>query len=157
MAKKESILKSVEKVIEIKIDKNHIPKDFFETGKGLYVWSNFKDNVLSKAEETKSGVEFKIASFELVKTVYDKEIEKDLPKEHIFSETEVCAVVASLIEKQSEGQEGILLNNGYANIFYTTSRVVLVYWYGGGWGVYGWLRVGLWCAGSRVFAPANES
>lgn len=47
----------------------------------------------------------------------------------------------SLMEKQGKGEDGVLLNNGYANIFYIKDsagvlRAVDVHWYGGGWDVY---------------------
>ncbi|MDP1625454.1 MAG: hypothetical protein Q8L64_06935 [bacterium] len=44
----------------------------------------------------------------------------------------------SLMEKQGKGEDGVLLNNGYANIFYIKDdagvlRAVRVRWRGGGW------------------------
>jgi len=46
----------------------------------------------------------------------------------------------SLMEKQGKGENGVLLNNGYANIFYIRDiagvlRTVFVVWYDGGWDV----------------------
>lgn len=46
----------------------------------------------------------------------------------------------SLMEKQGKGEDGVLLNNGYANIFYIKDsagvlRAVSVYWDGDGWHV----------------------
>ena len=46
----------------------------------------------------------------------------------------------SLMEKQGKGEDGVLLNNGYANIFYIKDsagvlRTVYVRWGGGGWRV----------------------
>jgi len=65
----------------------------------------------------------------------------------------------SLMEKQKHGEDGVLLNNGWANIFYIKDdagvlRAVGVYWRGGGW------RVGAdsvedprgWGGGHRVFS-----
>jgi len=47
--------------------------------------------------------------------------------------------------------------DGYANLFYTPSCVVGVFWSGDGWRVYAWERVGYaWYAGSRVFSPAAD-
>ena len=47
----------------------------------------------------------------------------------------------SLMEKQKHGEDGVLLNNGYANIFYikdqnSVLRAVYVYWDGDSWYVY---------------------
>lgn len=65
----------------------------------------------------------------------------------------------SLMEKQKHGENGVLLNNGWANIFYIKDgagvlRAVCVYWRGGGWGV-GAGSVGdpgRWPGGYRVFS-----
>lgn len=157
MAKEKSVLKSIEKKVEVKVTENHSPKEFFKDRKGLYVWNSFINNIVENAKETKAGKEFKLDSFELLKTAWDEEIEKDLPKKHIFSETDVCAIIASLIEKQPKREEGTLLNNGYLNIFYTPSLVVFVYWDDGEWFVRDWLRGYYWAGGSRVFSPATES
>lgn len=154
--KKENILKSV-KDSEIKLLEKHDPKEFFKERTGLWIWSSFINNVVEKAKSTKSGATFKISSFDLVESATDEEIEKDFPKKHLFTETEVCAIIASLIEKQSKGEAGTLLNNGYANLFYTKSRVVGVDWDGSRWDVIGWYRGGLaWHEGDRVFSSATE-
>lgn len=157
MKKSESVLKSVKAKIEVKLPKKYEPTEFFKNRDGLYVWNSFKDNVLEKAKAATVN-SFSLSSFDLTKDTYDKEMEKELPKKHIFTETEVCAVIAGLIEKQSKGEEGTLLNNGYANIFYTKSRVVCVGWDSdvGEWGVLGWNRDGpSWREGLRVFSPAT--
>lgn len=48
--------------------------------------------------------------------------------------------IRSLMANQANGEEGVLLNNGWTNIFYVRDvagvlRAVRVYWRGGGWGV----------------------
>ncbi|MBI2052102.1 MAG: hypothetical protein HYT38_00280 [Candidatus Sungbacteria bacterium] len=65
----------------------------------------------------------------------------------------------ALMERQSKGEAGILLTDGYANIFYVRDiaglfRAVYPYWYGDGWYVFagsvedpGW-----WYGGYRVFS-----
>ena len=70
-------------------------------------------------------------------------------------------MVWDLLRLQSNGEGGVLLTNGYANIFYVRDtngelRAVHVYWYAG----YGDWRVharsvgypGAWDAGIRVFS-----
>lgn len=66
----------------------------------------------------------------------------------------------SLMEKQKNGEDGVLLNNCYANIFYVRDqngvlRAVRVYWFGDGWHV-GAFSVegprGWWFGGYRVFS-----
>ena len=64
-----------------------------------------------------------------------------------------------LMERQANGEQGVLLTNGYANIFYVrdiegTLRAVRVYWGGSGWRVDA-TPVGYpfrWDAGSQVFS-----
>ena len=132
------------------------PKEFFKDRKGLYVWSSFEENILTKAESS-DPKEFKLNSFTLLTRASDEKIEKALGDNHMFSETDVCAILASLIEKQPNGEEGILLNTGYANLFYTSDRVVGVRWRGGGWFVGGWRRRGYaWHGVGRVFSLATD-
>ncbi len=157
MKKAENVLKSVKKSIAIKNKEEHIPSEFFKDGPGLFIWNSFKENIVRKAKSTKAGAEMNISSFDLKKDSTDEEIEKSLPEKHIFSETEVCAVIAELIENQPKGKKGILQNTGYANLFYTPSRVVLVYWRGSRWFVGAWNRGFDWYVGLRVFSPATES
>lgn len=150
----------VQKEIPISINKTHSPAEFFKNRKGLYVWSSFSDSIVEKSKPVDAGSEFKVSSLDLKESANDEEIEDALPKEHIFSETDVCAIVAALIEKQPNGEEGTLLNNGYANLFYTPSRVVHVFWRAGRgeWRVYDWFLDGFsWDGGYRVFSPAIDA
>lgn len=156
MSKEKSILETKEKSISIEVKKNFDPKKFFVNRKGLYIWSSFTERIVSKAESTKKGFKFSVDSFDLVKNAIDKKIESALAENHLWDESDVAVIVAELIEKQSNGQEGTLLNNGYANLFYTGAFVVVVGWDGGEWGVGAWDRGdGGWGAGRRVFSPAN--
>ncbi len=65
----------------------------------------------------------------------------------------------SLMEKQGKGEDGVLLNNGYANIFYIKDlagvlRTVRVDWGGVGWYVYAYSveHPDRWYDGSQVFS-----
>lgn len=156
MKKEKNVLKVVKKKIKVEIPLKYNLIEFFVNRKGLYVWNNFKDNVLKKANAV-TKTEFDISSLNLTEDANNEKIENSLPKDHLFSETEVCAIIAGLIEKQPDGEEGTLLNNGYVNLFYTTSHVVLVRWNGVAWNVDGWRRVDDgWLSGYRVFSPATE-
>ena len=100
----------------------------------------------------------KVDCAELMRDLNDEEIESALPKNHLFDGMTVCALVADLIAKQANGEDGPLLNNGRANLLYTASCVVLVFlradhreWRVGTYG-----RDGRrWDAGYQVFSPAN--
>ncbi|MEK7586459.1 MAG: hypothetical protein AAB453_01155, partial [Patescibacteria group bacterium] len=69
----------------------------------------------------------------------------------------------SLMAKQGNGEDGVLLNNGWANIFYVRDlagvrRAVDVGWCGGGWDVSAG-SVGdpsEWCDGRRVFSRNSD-
>src|SRR3989344_3662326 len=64
-----------------------------------------------------------------------------------------------LMKTQKNGEAGVLLNTGYANIFYITDRAgmlrsVFVYWFGDGWCVYASsvLYPFRWFVGRHVFS-----
>lgn len=158
MTEKGAVLKVLEKKIHIDVATAFDPKKFFKTREGLYVWSDFDRNILKKAEETKGNISFELSSYKFIRYAYDKDIEAELPEKHIFTETEVCALIAELISRQLKSEEGVLLNDGWWNLFYTPNFVVSVYWYarGSGWRVSTWVRDGgAWDGGGRVFSPAN--
>ena len=65
----------------------------------------------------------------------------------------------SLMEKQGNGEDGVLLNNGYANIFYIRDqngvlRAVYAFWHGFSWLMYACELEGPsgWCGGYLVFS-----
>lgn len=74
------------------------------------------------------------------------------------AETTLVQIFA-LMERQANGEKGVLLTNGGANIFYACDingelRAVDVYWRGGGWGVlsYPVTHPHGWFVGDRVFS-----
>ena len=132
------------------------PDSFFRTRKGLYVWDDFRSRVVAKAEPVATIPSYR--HVELPRDMNDAEIEAMLGDEHLFTETEVCALIADLTFKQEGGKEGELLNNGRVNLFYLASCVVRVGWVAGyrRWYVYAWERDDYrWYVGRRVLSPAN--
>lgn len=153
-------IKLLEKGEEVTIKTEALkPSEFFQSKEGLWVSSDFKKNVVEKASSEVSPCEYEVLPWELLMDSPDKSIEAALPEEHLFSEDDVCAIVADLIQKQPKGKEGVLLANGYSNLFYTEAFVVSVSWSAGDgkWFVGTWDRFdGEWGAWDRVFAPATE-
>ncbi len=146
-------------LVAITLAKQHNPDTFFKTRSGLYVWDDFRSRVVAKASPIDAGAKFRIERRDLIRDAKDSEVEGVLTN-HLFEESAVCAVIAELISKQPNGKAGTLLNNGYANLFYTSSCVVCVGWrvYYRGWGVRAWRRGDRrWNAGSHVFSPATAA
>lgn len=157
---KNKLLAPVEKKITVSVKAGMNPSEFFVTRKGLYVGSSFSENVLAKVKESQEKGTFVLSSYTLIESAYDKEIEAELPKKHTFSESELCGVLASLIEKQSKGEDGTLDSKDYNwNIFYTKNFVVALSWYPDGryWSLLAWGRDCGWYSSLRVFSPAVPS
>ncbi|MGA8611711.1 MAG: hypothetical protein WB760_08320 [Xanthobacteraceae bacterium] len=134
----------------------HDTATFYRTRPGLYVRDGFRTRILANAKLVPTGTTYQLAVFEL-KDATDKQIEAALPKNHLFDESAVCAIVAELIGKQQKGEPGDLEHNGRVNLLYTASCVVFVFWLGGyrEWLVDSWDREGRrWDAGGRVVSPA---
>ena len=120
-----------------------------------YLGDNFRENFLGKIENLVGDIS--LAYHNLKESSRDIPIISELGGEELV-ET-VLGVVFSLMCQQPNGEDGVLLNNGYANIFYVRdkSRVlwtVRVDWYGGGWGGLA-LSVDYpreWNDGGRVFS-----
>lgn len=145
---------------EIILAERHDPDVFFQTRSGLWVGNDFHSRIVANARPSDAGTTLKVNSAEFTRDLTDKEIEEALPKEHLFDETMVCAVIADLIAKQPNGENGTLINNGRANLFYTESYVVLVRWSADyrRWYVSAWWRGAYrWYAGRLAFSPATET
>ena len=101
-----------------------------------YLGDNFKKWFLDKAEEPIK--ETKLRYDRLTECSVDEPIITELGGEEKAETT--LTEVFSLMEKQPNGKDGDLLNNGYANIFYVRDadgvlRAVNVNWNDGGWNV----------------------
>lgn len=104
------------------------------------VWDNFTSWFLSGDGKTEDPIsEQTLRYHKLRKSSVDGPIITELGGEE-KSETTLTEMF-SLMEKQKNGEDGVLLNNGYANIFYIRDqngvlRAVGVRWFGFGWFVY---------------------
>lgn len=137
-------------------EKGFDPHGFFKNRKGLWVSNEFIDRILSLADKVMEGQPSDLKSWDLRKNATDTEIRAELP-ENLLELWQI----AKLIEAQPNGEKGLLLTNGYANLFYVKGKgrqafVVGVGWdadYGrwvvSAWGLGGH---GVWHAGGRVFS-----
>lgn len=149
------VLKLVNANVQLDAITSYNPSKF-KTRKGLWVSDDFQSRVGKKAKPVKGLPAITLASGDLVKNAYDKEIKADpiLPANPVFqSESEFVAYLDQMISKQPNGKEGDLLVNDYWNIFYVPGCVVSVCWYGDlrRWLVGAWGLGGFWCAGRRAF------
>ena len=135
--------------------------EFYQTGPGLYVDDTFADRLDVNARRTvDSAPERPYVASLLKANAYDMDIRKELPETHLSTLEDI----AGLIEAQPNGKSGLLLNNGYANIFYVEGKngevfAVNVDWGSGNreWNVRGWElgEIGNWNAGRQVLCPGN--
>ncbi len=96
------------------------------------VWDNFQNNFLSKVENPQGKTTLRISK--LKKNSLDASILAELGSK---AET-TLANIWELLKKQTNGESGKLLTNGYANIFYVRDSkgvlwAVRVRWHGDGW------------------------
>ncbi|MGA8611710.1 MAG: hypothetical protein WB760_08315 [Xanthobacteraceae bacterium] len=143
--------------ISLTLSQPHDPATFYQTRDGLFVYDDYTNRIASKARPVPAGTVYQLAFAELSEEATDKQIERSLPKNYLFDEGAVCAIVAELIGKQQRGELGNLEHTGKANLLYAASCVVVVRWSAGyrGWNVFAWRRGGSrWHAGPRVLSPA---
>jgi hypothetical protein len=101
------------------------------------VWENFTTWFLSDEGLTEDPItETTLRYHKLRKSSVDGPIITELGGEAKAETT--LSEMFSLMAGQKNGEDGVLLNNGYANIFYIKDqkgvlRTVYVFWYDGGW------------------------
>lgn len=119
-----------------------------------YLGDNFKQWFLGKVEEPLTK-ETTLRYAKLVKSSVDGPILAELGDK---AETTLAQIYA-LLELQKNGEGGVLLTNGWANIFYVNGRAVDVYWLGDGWHVDAYSVTGpdRWDDGLRVFSRNSQS
>ena len=139
------------------------PHQFFVTRPALWVSSDFCDMILSVAKKTAKVSLSVTGYFDLPTPMNDAEIQKQLRERHIYNDaSKFCSILAGMIVRQPSGEDGDLITNGKANLFYVRGKdnevfVAVVYW---DFDIRAWrvradrLRVSLQChAGCRAFSP----
>ncbi len=94
--------------------------DFFKIGNGitkLWLSNNFKNIFLPLVNDTIIYKGGKVEKFKLIESMNDFQINEEISG-GFETPTEIAAMIISLISAQPNGEDGVLLNNGYANIFY---------------------------------------
>jgi len=125
-----------------------------------YLGDNFKKWFLNGEGKVEDMNSTNLVSLVLETAVMNKEIIAKIGDE-VKAETSLTEIY-DLITKQPNGEKGVLLNSGWANIFYVRDqngvlRMVHVFWSGDGW----FVSAGSvdyphrWRAGSRVFSRRN--
>lgn len=136
--------------------------DFFQTRSGLVISENFQEHIVPEfLDEQVSVPASKGMCVDLIGIADDYGICGKLPKDFIFSDIyEFLAMLSSLIEKQWEGDEGVLLTDGNANIFYVWESgyrsVIYVTWSDSlGWLCKFYSGSDQWNIGQRIFFPVS--
>lgn len=160
-----SILELVSTVVVSATTSKFVAKDKFVVNtkrnapvKISAVWDNFTTWFLSGNGKTEDPItEQTLRYHKLRRSSVDGPIINELGGEE-KSETTLTEMF-SLMEKQKNGEDGVLLTNGYANIFYIRDqngvlRAVHVYWHVVGWRVYAHVVTypDAWYGGARVFS-----
>lgn len=103
---------------------------FFKNGPmKLYFWESFKDQIFKVIPDSIPGFEGLLRKTQLTKSMFDSEILAELNNPQPFTVSEFAAIICELLSRQPNSEDGQLLNNGYANIFYVKledERVVAV-------------------------------
>jgi hypothetical protein len=140
---------------------------YFVTRQGLWVSSDFTSRILPAYINpmTKRGLDG-VNSVDLPRNMYDSEIITEYlgGEEQARKNAFTLDQIAELVDGQRNGEAGVLLNNGYANIFYVVGKdgvlfAVPVRWRSPDrqWRVdaYELDGHGDWIAGSRLFRNKN--
>lgn len=162
-SKKDLIPQMAEKIADLIAGAKTSIQSFFKESGPVKLWlgDNFKNWILSKMPESFEPP--KSVKHILPRSMADKEIISEYKIRPYSSVSELLSVIYDKIIKQPNGEEGELLNNGYANIFYVQlegARVVAVDvdWdsanRGWGLGAYG-LVDRRWFDGPCVFSAAD--
>jgi hypothetical protein len=123
-----------------------------------YLGYNFMAWFLNGDGKTEDPITEKILRYDkLCKASVDGPIIEELGGEAKAETT--LSEMFSLMEKHKRGEDGVLLKNGYANIFYIKDqngvlRTVYVYWDDGGWlvGAASFEDTSRWRGGDQVFS-----
>lgn len=90
------------------------PNEAFQSHQGFYVCGDFRSYVLPALKSISSAPEASFIVSRIALSASDSTIHKEIPENHLAEWYHIL----SFIGKQPNGENGVLLTNGYANIFY---------------------------------------
>ncbi len=139
----------------------HDPSNYYQTREGLYVYPDFRDRIVSAAKLSEAGKKFKkISRFKLAVDATGEQLRAERPNS-VWKASDFCAWLSIKLASQPKGEEGELLNTGWANLFLVeglNGEVFVVGVYGDSdyreWYVRTWPLSNAWVAG-RQFASRN--
>lgn len=110
----------LDRSFRLKVDSLVNSAEFFTNRKGLWVDANFQAlfvdcNVWVSGE----GYMPHLSTYTKEKNGRDRQIEKELPFDHVFKAHEFCQILACLLNMEWSGKDGYL--NHYGSIFYVHS------------------------------------
>ncbi|MEI7749555.1 MAG: hypothetical protein WCJ25_00970 [Candidatus Moraniibacteriota bacterium] len=171
--KESNLLKPVSCATVPKRTESFTAERWYQGRKGLYVSGSFAYCFDLRARKLVTSAPERLYVASLLKAnAYDRDIRKELPENHLSTLEDIAA----LIEAQPDGKSGILLTNGYMNIFYVEGKngkvfAVSAYWCTDvrAWRVDDWMLDMFcdgnwnadhfgdwnWYAGHQVLCPSN--
>lgn len=142
----------------------------FKDCKGLRVFDTFRERILAPALEMEETAPASVGEgYDPSTSMTDAQILEKIGNKIFENPRAFLNTLTRLIDEQWGGEEGILLNNGYNNLFYVRGVnekgesevfVVCISWYtiNGDWGVSArLLEEDTWGAGRRAFPSKAEA
>ena len=114
-------LKFLKKLGTVSVSSEEFKKSDFFTNNGpvrLWMSDNFKTYILSEISDTIHARDTTLTKLILSQSMTDAEIRAEIGEDNIATPTGWAQEFMSLLQEQSRGEKGTLLNSGYANIRY---------------------------------------
>jgi len=135
---------------------------FYLCSTSLYIYGTSADYLGLRTRRVNSSPARPYVASLLKANVKERDIRKELPEAHLSTPEDIL----SLMELQPNEESGLLLNNGYANVFFVEGKnsevfVVNVHWDAnyGKWRFGVWLlnEIPWWGAGGQVLCPGTAA
>ena len=117
---KKAALKYLKFIAKIAVKTNVVAKSWLFGEKAsvkTYLGSNFQSWVFPELPAEIPAFEGEVQKTQLTKSMSDSEIHSELGEPKDYTVAQFIAIICYLLQKQAKGEDGVLLTNGYANIF----------------------------------------